>query len=198
VKSLPTQDTRGASERAGAAPSRGLAEAQAIAVVTRMNFAASAPQTWGSLMFYEQIDRPPPLHLRLLLPLPIRSEGAKSVVGDVARCVYQGGHLLKRVTRIDPNSLYEFEVVEQDLAVGGGLRLLGGCYGLRELPGGRTEVAVRTSYHSPKQPRALWKPLEAAVCHLFHRHLLSAIRSKAESEASVIGHGSGSALPRQD
>jgi len=44
----------------------------------------------------------PPLHLRLLLPLPIRIDGSKSAVGDEATCLYEGGHLLKRVTQIDP------------------------------------------------------------------------------------------------
>ena len=57
----------------------------------------------------------------------------------------------------------------------------GGCYTLSELPGRRTEPAVRTRYVSSKGPRWLRKPIEATVCHLFHRHLLSAIQSKAES-----------------
>ena len=66
-----------------------------------MKFAASPEQAWHGLMFYEQIAERPPLHLRLLLPLPIGTEGPKSQVGDEARCLYEGGHLLKRVTRID-------------------------------------------------------------------------------------------------
>ena len=148
-------------------------------VVTRMNFAASPEQVWSGLMFYEEIDAPPPLHLRLLLPVPIRTEGAKSAVGDETTCVYEGGHLLKRVTQIDSYRYYGFEVVEQNLAVGGTI-LSGGCYTLRELPGRRTEVAITTRYVSPKRPGWLWKPIEATVCHMFHRHLLSAMRRKVE------------------
>jgi hypothetical protein len=60
------------------------------------------------------------------------------------------------------------------------LTLSGGCYTLRALPGRLTEVAVTTRYVSGKRPGWLWKPIEAAVCHLFHRHLLSAIRRKIE------------------
>ena len=90
-----------------------------------MNFAASPEQVWGGLMFYEQIEEPPPLHLRLLLPMPIRTEGSKSAVGDEAMCLYEGGHLLKRVTQIDPCRHYGFEVVEQNLAVGGGMIAVG-------------------------------------------------------------------------
>jgi hypothetical protein len=166
----------------GTEPTTGVPMAShTTSVVTRMNVAAP-PEGFGSgLMFYEQIEEPPPLHLRLLLPLPIRTDGSKSEVGDEATCLYAGGYLLKRVTQIDPCRLYGFAVVEQKLTVGGGLILTGGCYTLRELPSQRTELAVTTRYVSNKRPAWLWKPIEATVCHLFHRHLLSAMRRKIES-----------------
>jgi len=131
-------------------------------------------------MYYEQIEEAPPLLLRLLLPLPIRTDGSKSAVGDEAMCLYEGGHLLKRVTHVDVRRHYGFDIVEQNLAVGGGLMLSGGCYTLLELPGRRTNVAVTTRYLSCKRPGWLWQPIEAIVCHLFHRHLLSAMRRKVE------------------
>ena len=152
-------------------------------VVTRGTIAAPAARVWHNLMFYEQIEDSPPLHLRLLLPLPIRADGSKLAVDGQARCLYEGGHLLKRVTHIEPSRLYEFAVVEQQLALPRGVRLSGGSYALRELPGERTELAVTTRYLSDRGPRWLWRPVEALVCHLFHRHLLSAIQRKAEVQA---------------
>lgn len=140
--------------------------ASATTIVTRMNFTAAPGRVWDVLMFYEEIEVPPPMLLRLLLPLPIRTEGSKRAVGDVATCVYQGGHLRKRVTHIDPCNYYGFEVVEQHLAVGNGLLLTGGCYTLRELPSRGTEVAVTTRYVSRKRPDWLWQPIEAAVEHM--------------------------------
>ena len=151
-------------------------------ILTRMAFAAPPERVWSEMMFYEQIEERPPLHLRLLLPVPIATEKVKSNVGDVVRCLYQGGHLLKRITAIDPRRHYGFDVVEQTLAIGGGLILSGGCYTLRELPGGGTEVAVTTRYVSGRRPAWLWKPIEGTVCHLFHRYLLAAMRRKVESE----------------
>lgn len=150
-------------------------------IVTRMNIAASPEQVWRGLMFYEQIEGPPPLHLRLLLPIPIRTEGAKSAVGDEATCLYEGGYLKKRVTRLEPCAHCGFEVIEQNLPVGGGLILTGGGYSLRELSSRSTEVSVTTRYVSRHRPRWLWKRIEATVCHMFHRHLLSAMRRKIES-----------------
>ena len=149
-------------------------------VVTRMHFDAPPAQVWEGLMFYEEIDSPPPLYLRLFLPVPVRTEGRKSAVGDETTCVYRDGHLLKRVTRVDAGRYYGFDVVEQNLAVGGTI-LAGGCYMLTELPGRGTEVAITTRYLSPKRPGWLWKPIEATVCHMFHRHLLSAMRRRIES-----------------
>ena len=150
-------------------------------IVTRMKFATSSEQVWDGLMFYEQIEERPPLLLRLLLPLPIATESSKSKLGDNVRCSYKGGHLLKCITHIDVGRHYAFDVVEQNLAVGGGLKLSGGCYTLRELSNGGTEVAVTTRYVSLSRPRWFWNAIEAGVCHLFHRHLLSAMRRKLES-----------------
>jgi hypothetical protein len=149
-------------------------------ILTRMKIAASPERVWDGMMFYEQIDERPPVHLRLLLPLPIRSESSNSKVGDRVTCLYEGGHLVKCITQIDHGRRYAFEVVEQNLVVGGGLTLSGGCYALRELPDGGTELAVTTRYVSLRRPGWLWGPIEAAVCHMFHRHLLAAIRRKVQ------------------
>ena len=161
---------------------RPLVARKTTSILTRMAFAAPPERVWSEMMFYEQIEERPPLLLRLLLPVPIATEKVKLNVGEVVRCSYQGGHLLKRITEIDPQRYYGFDVVEQSLAIGGGLTLSGGCYTLRELPGGGTEVAVTTRYLSGRRPGWFWKPIEAAVCHLFHRHLLAAMRRKVESD----------------
>jgi len=155
---------------------------QPSSIVTRMNFAASPAQVWKGLLFYEEIGGRPPTYLRLLLPVPIRTEGKVSEVGGEAMCLYEGGHLLKRVTRIDPGHFYEFEVAEQALSVGGGMRLSGGRYTLRELADGLTEVAVETRYLSTRWPRWFWRPLEKLVCHWFHRYLLRSMRLAIESQ----------------
>jgi hypothetical protein len=150
-------------------------EEETTSVLTRMTFAAPPDQIWQRLLFYEQVDQPPPLDLRLLLPVPMRTEGSKSRIGDEARCLYTEGHLVKRVTQVETGRHYGFEIVEQALAIGRGIRLSGGAYTLREIPGGRTEVTLATRYVSPRRPRWLWRRIEAAVCHRLHRHILRAM-----------------------
>ncbi|CAN5586076.1 hypothetical protein BH11MYX1_BH11MYX1_48000 [soil metagenome] len=152
-------------------------------VSTTMVFAAPRERVWERLMFYEQIDQRPPLHLRLLLPVPIETIGRKSEVGDEARCEYEGGYLIKRVTQVERGRRYEFVVAEQALTVGGGMRLSGGEYTISELSGGRTNVEIVTRYTSTRRPRWVWHPIERAVCHSFHRHILRAMRREVEARS---------------
>jgi hypothetical protein len=151
------------------------AAAEAV-VATSMIFDAPAAEVWQRLMFYEQIDERPPLHLRMLLPVPIETKGRKSEVGDEVHCRYEGGYLIKRVTQIEPGQRYAFEIVEQALAVGSGVMLAGGEYALRDVASRRTEICITTHYTSPRRPRWLWLPIERVVCHSFHRHILRAMR----------------------
>ena len=152
-------------------------------VATSMVFRAAPAAVWERLMFYEQIDQRPPLHLRLLLPVPIETNGRKSEPGDEARCLYEGGYLIKRVTEVEPGRRYAFEIAEQALTVGGGMRLSGGEYLIRDLERGRAEVRIVTRYASPKRPRWLWRRIEQAVCHSFHRHILRAMRREVEGRS---------------
>jgi hypothetical protein len=150
-------------------------------VSTQMTFPSSASDAWRAMMFYEQIESRPPLYLRLLLPVPIGTKGDASTVGGESLCLYEGGHLIKRAKRVEAPFLYEFEVIEQKLRVGGTMKLSGGSYHLRETAGG-TVVTVVTNYTSYKRPRWFWRPLEAFVCHVFHRFLLRAMRRRAEED----------------
>ena len=148
----------------------------AASVTTCQDFFAPADAVWDALMFYEEIAEDRPFLLRRFLPTPIGTQGCKSEVGSEVKCRYVGGHLLKRVTRIVRGHSYAFEVVEQKLALGG-ISLLGGDYTLRMTSKDRTRVALATHYASPNCPRWLFGRLEAAVCHTFHHHILSAMQS---------------------
>jgi hypothetical protein len=147
----------------------------AASVTTCQDFFAATDAVWDALMFYEEITEERPFILRRFLPTPIGTQGNKSDVGADVKCRYVGGHLLKRVTRIIRGHNYAFEVVEQNLALGG-IRLLGGNYTLHTLSKDYTRVALATHYASRNSPRWLFERLEAAVCHSFHHYILSAMQ----------------------
>lgn len=161
-----------------------------------MKVDASSERVWRSLVFYEEIEERPPLLLRLLLPLPLGTECSKSNVGDEVKCLYAHGYLIKRLTHVDPGHHYGFEIVEQSLRIGGGLRLSGGCYTLRALASDATELAVTTRYTSPWRPAWLWRRLEAPVCHMFHRYLLSAIGRRATYACAASSEDTDAGRPR--
>jgi hypothetical protein len=52
---------------------------------------------------------------------------------------------------------------------------------LDEATPGTTVVTASTRYTSARRPRWLWQPVEATVCHAFHRHILRAIRRAVEA-----------------
>jgi len=156
-----------------------------LKVLTTMRLPVPEEEAWKRLLFYEEIARRPPLLLRLLLPAPIRAQGDKTKVGEETRCLYDGGHLVKRTTLLARPWNYEFEVVEQALDVGGGVMLEGGGYTLRRSVRGGTDVVLETRYTSPHRPRWLWGPIESAICHAFHRHILGAMRRELSAPASA-------------
>lgn len=180
--SLIDEETASVAGALGA-PTRPAAPPSPASIVTRMVFAAPPERVWNGLLFYEQIDERPPWYLRLVLPSPIRTEGVKSRVGDEVKCLYEHGHLTKRITRIDMLHRYEFDVIEQSLEFGGGVVLTGGGYTLRSLGGGGTEVGVITRFAGGMHRGWLGKFVVATACHMFHRHLLAAMRQRVESSA---------------
>jgi hypothetical protein len=151
-----------------------------LAVSTTAVVAGPAGRVWRSLLFYEELEHAPPPLLRLLLPRPLRAEGRKEA-GHLVRCTYERGHILKLITSITDERLIAFDVVEQQVAIPGGVVLLGGSNALEPLTDHVTRVTLTTRYRRPR--RHLLEPLvaavEANVVHAFHRHLIEGIRRHA-------------------
>lgn len=148
-------------------------------VVTRMHFDASLQNSWDEMMFYEEVPGRPPLLLRAIIPYPVRTEGTKSAVGSLVRCVYRGGDLVKRITAIDAPLAIRFDVLNQRLGIERCTVALNGSYELDESADG-TEVAATTRYRTYLHPRWLWRPLEKIVTGQLHRHVLHGMRAAAE------------------
>lgn len=153
---------------------------------TCQEFPAPPELVWKALLFYEEITERPPFVLRCLLPRPIGTGGRKFELGGEVECRYVNGRLLKRVTEITHPRIYAFEVIEQNLALAG-IKLLGGDYALREFAHGHTQVALTTRYASSRRPRWLFRWIEERVCHVFHRHILTATRNNL-SRRDVFGN----------
>jgi len=144
------------------------------AVATRVHFDASPEAVWNRIMFYEEVPGRAPFLLRALLPRPIRAEGDKTRIGTKVRCVYNGGDLVKRITRVDAPHLLEFEVVDQRLRIEDCIRTSGGSYQIYSC-GDATDVLLITNYEAYLRPRSLWRLLETLLVSQLHRHILRGV-----------------------
>ena len=166
------------------------------AVATAAVLSAPVPSVWRALVFYEQLDARPSWLLRLLLPIPVRTERGAWIAGAETRCLYEKGWIVKRLTRVEPPSRCEFDVVGQRLELAGGIRLVGGRYELSEETGSRTRLRLETRYEGAARPRRLWRPIEAAVCGMFHRHIVESLRRGLERTAEVGSRSQAEARAR--
>jgi hypothetical protein len=146
-------------------------------VITALVLFRPPKDVWQCLMFYEDVPRRPSSLLRWVLPQPVRSEGDKQHVGSLVRCTYDRGHLVKRITRVEPPVLLRFEVLEQRLGIEHFAVACEGSYELEAAPGG-TLLTLTTIYRPGARPRWVFRPLERYLCHRLHRHVLWGMRER--------------------
>jgi hypothetical protein len=151
-------------------------------IETGLTFHATPEQAWSSIMFYEQVEHEPPLLLKLALPRPIRAEGSMTAVGDVQRCIYQNGELVKQISRRVENEALEFRVIEQHLHFEHDVTLVDGSFRLEPIGVGSTRVILTTRYIRHLRPAWLWQPMERKVVHTLHGHVLEGMKRRAELE----------------
>ena len=109
------------------------------------------------------------------MPKPMRTEGEKTQAGQIVHCVYDGGHLVKRIIAVEPPHRMAFDVLEQRLGIEGCVIAQEGAYEVNRVPGG-SEVVLTTQYRTFLHPRWLWRPLERMVAKSLHLHILHAIQ----------------------
>jgi hypothetical protein len=149
-------------------------------VETEQTFAAPSQRVWSSIMFYEQVEHEPPFLLKLALPRPVRAEGSMQAVGDVQRCIYQRGELVKQITRHDYGQLIEFRVTEQHLHFEHDVTLIDGSFRLAKIDANHTRVTLVSRYIRHLRPAWLWESMERKIVHTLHGHVLEGMRRRAE------------------
>lgn len=146
-------------------------------VRTRVHLEAPPEEVWQSMLFYEEVPRRPSRFLRMFLPTPIKTEGAKTRVGATIRCTYEGGYLEKRITAAEPARFVHFEVLVQQLGIEDCISMGEGSYELQRAGDGcSSEMVLTTNYRGHLRPRWLWRPFERYLAHRLHQHILEGMR----------------------
>jgi hypothetical protein len=155
---------------------------QEIAVVkTSLTVDATPLEAWNAIMFYEDVEHPPPWLLHLALPQPIRSEGNKQKEGEVVRCFYNCGTISKRISRVEPERRLSFEVVEAVMRSENYANLRDGSFEIEPVEPSQSRITLTTRYERKLHPAWVWEPIERKVIHTLHEHVLEGMRRKAQN-----------------
>lgn len=164
-------------------------------VSTTLSFPADPEAVWASIVTYEEVKRPAPLWLRLLLPQPVGTKGDKTQPGAAIPCLYRGGHLTKRIRTVEAPYYLSFDVTDQHLGIERFLMARRGSYEISPAGEHGSVVELVTCYEGRLRPRWLWRPIEAAIAHAFHRHVLAGMREEvAQCSTSACRISSSASL----
>ena len=144
-------------------------------VATSIFFHANPKTVWQRMLSYEEVPVRPPIILRTLLPLPLRTEGDKMCLGAAVQCLYGGGDLVKQITTAEPPHLLAFEVTHQRLGIESCVMAIGGSYQIRPY-GAQTEIVLTTNYQACRNRATFSALVEQSLAHSFHRHILEGMR----------------------
>jgi hypothetical protein len=151
-----------------------------VEVSTSATFDAPPRATWDAIILYEEVEHEPPLLLKLALPRPVRAEGSKAAVGDVERCIYVRGSMVKTITSREELRFLAFDVSEQHLHFEHDVELVDGSFILQPIGDRQTRVILTTRYRRLLRPAWLWQWMEREIIHTLHEHILEGMRRRAE------------------
>ncbi len=157
-----------------------------LAIRTERVIETSPETLWSSLLFYEEVRQPAPLIARIGIPRPLYTRGIVRAEGDVKTCVYDKGHLVKRIARYEPLRILTFQVIEQVGVEERSVQLRGGSFRFSPAGPGRTRVVLTTQYLPKLQARAMWQPWERAVVSALHDHVLDEMTRRAAQKREVL------------
>src|SRR5262249_28586272 len=134
-------------------------------------------------VFYEEVHHDPPWILKLALPRPVRAEGKKAAVGDVERCIYSNGHLVKVITECNQGERLAFRVAEQHIHFEPDVTLRDGAFLMEPPPDSQTRVVLTTRYQRHLRPEWMWGWMERKVVHTLHGHVLEGMKLRLAAPA---------------
>lgn len=154
----------------------------ALATIETSRVLAMDPEAaWGAAAFYEDVAQTRSHLLRISLPAPIGTTGHKDQIGSTVRCLYEGAHITKRMTEVEPGRVLAFEIIEQSGIEDRSVALRRGAFRFEPLAGGRTRVTLSSTYEPLLDARLLWRPIERTVCRELHRHILNGMEAQTQT-----------------
>jgi len=158
-------------------------------VRTTARLTCEAQRAWNKVCFYEHIAIRPSWLLRTVLPVPLRTTGAYSAVGNVSRCLYSdGGYLTKQIRRIEVGQRIDFDIIEQTIRYAGKIALKGGTIRIEPSDDGTCSVEMTTHYELQSPLLLAVRFFIDRVVGTMHRIVIRDMRERlgARQGASVV------------
>ncbi|HEU0107614.1 MAG TPA: hypothetical protein VFT38_15650 [Vicinamibacteria bacterium] len=166
-------------------------------VRTTVEIAAPVDVVWRHVVTFSDLREPPAWFFRLGIAYPRRATITGRGVGALRRCEFSTGAFLEPITAWEEPTRLAFDVAAQPPPLtewspyrhvaaphlDGYLRVHGGEFRLRPLPGGRTLLEGRTFYEMRMFPTAYWSLWSDALIHAIHQRVLGHIRALSEASA---------------
>src|SRR5262245_10069325 len=135
-----------------------------LAVIqTGLTIDATPEEAWNAIMFYEDVQHPPPWLLHLALPKPIRSQGNKQKPGEVVTCFYNCGEIKKRISTVDPPRRLAFDVVSVQMRSENYANLKEGSFEIQPVGDKQSRITLTTRFERNLRPAIIWEPIERQV-----------------------------------
>ena len=164
-------------------------------VLTTVEIAAPEDVVWRHVVTFSELREPPAWFFRLGIAYPRRATIAGRGVGALRRCEFSTGAFLEPITAWEEPWRLAFDVAAQPPPLtewspyrhvaaphlDGYLRVRGGEFRLRPLPGGRTLLEGRTFYEMRIFPAAYWRLWSDALIHAIHQRVLGHIKALSEA-----------------
>lgn len=148
-------------------------------IITTRIVDGTPEELWESIQFYEEVEGHRPRLLVLALPKPLYTRGSIDEPGDEKQCVYDKGHITKRVTEVKPGEVLAFDVIEQIDFENRSVRLISGRFLFEPVDECRTRITLETTYEPKLQARPIWRPYEIAVTRELHEHVIFGMEQTA-------------------
>jgi len=150
-------------------------------VRTTAHLACDAHRAWDKVCFYEHIAITPSWLLRTVLPVPFRTTGCYSEVGNVSRCLYSdGGYLTKRIRHIEAGRRIDFDIIEQTIRYAGRIALKGGTIRVDPRDDGTCSIEMVTRYELRSPLFSLARVCIDHVVGAMHRIVIRDMQERLE------------------
>lgn len=147
---------------------------------TQLKIQVAIQDAWSKLRFYEEVEKEPPLLLKMTLAHPLRIVGDHFVAGNISRCEYKDGQfILKRITAANDRDLLAFEVIESSSRFNRHIKLRGGVIQLTAVDEMNTTISMTTYYAGHGIYFYLLQPFINFTIKSLHRFVIRDIEEAA-------------------